>query len=137
MPDDFNAETILTDKGFKLVFEEHPGYFFACVEGDTTDSDAVDEYQSVIAAEISERKYDRIMIKRDVPLSNNSGQHCGVIYKVRGWQVRKIRYAFVDVNLEHMPFYNFALMFANQQGIEAKVFADIPSAEEWLLSDIA
>lgn len=135
MPDDFSPESVLTDKGFRLVFEEHPAYFFACVERDSTDSDAVDDYQKTIAVEISKRKYDRVMIKRDVPLSNNSGQHCGVIYKVRAWQARKIKYAFVDVNPAHLPYYDFALLFAHQQGIDAEVFGDIPSAEQWILND--
>ncbi len=134
MPNDFQSKSILHEGEFKLVFEEHPGYFFACVEGNTTDSNAVDQYNETIAAEISKRQYDRVMIKRDVPLSNNSGQHCGVIYKVRAWEMRKIKYAFVDINPKHLPSYDLALMFARQSGIEAEVFGDIPSAEAWLLT---
>ncbi len=133
MADDFEKSELIQSQ-FKLVFEEHSEYFFACVEG-TTDSEAVDDYQAAIATEITKRNYDRVMIKRDVPLSNNSGQHCAVIYKVRGWEMRKIKYAFVDVNPQHMSSYSLALMFANQHGIEVAVFGDIPSAEQWLLSD--
>ena len=137
MSNDFYKKSTLSKGKFKLVFEELAEYFFACVEGDSTDSDAVDDYQKTIAEEISKRNYDRVMIKRDVPLTNNSGQHCGVIYKVRGWEIRKIRYAFVDVNPKHLSSYNFALMLVNQYGIEAQVFGDIPSAEKWLLNDRA
>ena len=95
----------------------------------------IDEYQAAIGVEISKRSYDRAMIKRDVPLSNNSGQHCGVIYKVRAWEMRKIKYAFVDVNPGQLSSYNLPLMFARQYGIEVEVFSDIPSAEQWLLRD--
>ncbi|CAN5140634.1 hypothetical protein BH20ACI2_BH20ACI2_22450 [soil metagenome] len=133
MSNDFEKSIVRLEQ-FKLVFEEHSEYFFACVEGDGTDSDAVDDYQRTIAAEISKRNYGRVMIKRDVPLTNNTGQHCGVIYKVRAWELRKIKYAFVDVKHEHLSSYNFALMYANQKGIEAQVFGDIPSAEAWLLT---
>lgn len=137
MSNDFHEKSLSDQPAFKLVFEEHAGYFFACVEGDSTDSDAVDDYQSTIAAEIGKRNYDRVMIKRDVPLTNNSGQHCGIIYKVRAWQWRKIRYAFVDVNPSHLSSYNLALMVANQYGIHAQVFSDVPTAKEWLLLDQA
>ncbi len=135
MPNDISNKFILDEGKFKLVFEEHPDYFFACVEGTATDSETVEEYQGAIAAEISKRTYDRVMIKRDVPLTNNSGQHCGVIYKVRGWEMKKVRYAFVDVNTVQLSSYKFALMYAKQLGIEAEVFSDISLAEEWLLKD--
>lgn len=132
MPDEVhpiksNAES------YNLIFEEHPEYFFACVEVESVTDELTREYNREIAAAISKRQYNRVMIKRDVPVRNNTGDHCSVIYMVRGWQVRPIRYAFVDVNPAHINFYKFALVYANDKGIEADIFGDVPSAKDWLL----
>jgi hypothetical protein len=130
MPDEVHPQRT---QPFKLVFEDHPEYFFACVEAGTVTDELTLEYNAAIAAEISKRQYDRVMIKRDVPLRNNTGEHCSLIYMVRGWSVRRIKYAFVDVKPEHVNFYKFALIYANGKGIEAEVFADIDLAKTWLL----
>jgi hypothetical protein len=134
MPDELHP-TLPDTSPFELVFEEHPGYFFACVEGDSKDPAAINDYQTKIAAEISRTRYDRVMIKRDIPISNNAPEHFSLIYKVRAWEMRKIKFAFVDVNPEHLKSYDFALLFARSHGIEAEVFGDVPTAKKWLLAD--
>ena len=134
MPNDTERDSEPLNREFELTFEEHEGYFFVCVEGESTSPKAIDEYQSHIAAEISKRNYDRVIIKRDIPLINNSAQHCSVIYKVRAWQIRHIKFAFVDMNPEHIPSYKLALLFATSSGVQAEVFADVPTARKWLLS---
>ena len=73
------------------------------------------------------------MIKRDVPMSKNVGGHCAVIYMVPAWQMRRIRYAFVDLNPGHISSYALALLYARENGVEVEVFSDVPSAKEWLL----
>ncbi len=130
MPDEVHP----TDQPYKLVFEEHPEYFFACVESDVTESLTVVEYQAKIAREISIRRYHRVMIKRDVPISHTAGGLCGVIYMVNGWQVRGIKYAFVDVELDRLQSYRFGLLYARINGVEADAFNDVPTAKEWLLA---
>ncbi len=135
MPDDFQPESISVsiDGVFELVFEDHPEYFFACVEGNATDPASIDAYQTRIAAEIAKRKYDRVMIKRDVPLTNNSADHCSIIYKVPAWEMRLIKYAFIDVKAAHLSSYKLALMFARGNGVQAEIFGDTKTAKEWLL----
>ncbi len=134
MPDDFQTITDDTSPEYKLVFEEHPGYFFACVEARLTTPEIAAAYQQKIAHEIDIRKYDRVMIKRDVPLDVLPAGLCTVMYKVRNWSMRSIKYAFVDVNPGHLHAYKFAILYAVSQGIEVEVFADIETAEEWLMA---
>ena len=134
MPHELHEQSGSGHEAFDLTFEEYPEYFFACVEGNSSDPIVINEYQSAIAAEISKRKYNRVMIKRDIPLSNNAAEHFALIYKVRAWEIRRIKYAFVDVALDHLSNYKFALLFGKSCGIDAEVFGDIDSAKEWLLS---
>lgn len=129
MPDEFKPAI----EPFKLVFEDHPAYFFACVEAESVTEAITLKYYAEIAAEISKRRCDRVMIKRDVPMTNNVGGHCAVIYLVAGWQLRRIRYAFVDLNQSHISSYALALLYAHDNGVQADVFGDVPSAKEWLL----
>jgi hypothetical protein len=129
MPDEFQP----TIDPFKLVFENHNAYFFACVEAEFVTEAITLKYYRDMALEISKRRCDRVMIKRDVPMTNNVGDHCAVIYLVAGWQMRRIRYAFVDLNPGHISSYALALLYAHDNGVQAKVFGDVPSAREWLL----
>ena len=129
MPDKVQPAT----EPFKLVFENQPAYFFACVEAESVTEAITLEYYAKIAAEIGKRRCDRVMIKRDVPMTNNVGGHCAVIYLVAGWQMRHIRYAFVDLKPGHISSYALALLYARDNGVQADVFGDVPSAKEWLL----
>jgi len=135
MAHDFTSYSDETSPKYKLVFEEHPGYFFACIEANETLDDLIQEYQNKIAHQISIRKYDRVMIKRDVPITNPAVELCAVIYKVKGWGLLEIKYAFVDVNPEHIDAYKFAVLYARSREIEIEVFEDILTAEHWLLAD--
>lgn len=134
MTANFHTFTDETSPHYKLVYEEHPGYFFACVEAGVLTVEQLHEYKQKIADQISIRKYDRVMIKRDLPLTASAVELCAGIYKVHGWNVRLIRYAFVDVNPAHINAYRLGLLYARSFGMEAEVFGDIPTAEAWLLS---
>jgi hypothetical protein len=130
MPDEVHSIA----KPYKLVFEEHPEYFFACVESDVFNSTIIIEYQTKIAREISIRQHHRVMIKRDVPMSHTAGELLGAIYRVNGWQLRGIKYAFVDVDASRLTSYQFALVYARAHGVSVEVFSDIDSAKDWLLA---
>jgi hypothetical protein len=130
MPDEVHP----INETYKLVLEEHPEYFFACVESQIFEPALTIEYHAKIALEISIRRYHRVMIKRDVPISHAASQLCGVIYMVNGWQLRGIKYAFVDVDPGRLPSYEFSLLYARNNGMNVEVFQDVPSAKDWLLA---
>jgi hypothetical protein len=134
MPDDFHPFSDETSDKYKLVYEEHPGYFFACVEAGVLSLDLLHEYKQKIADQISTRKYDRVMIKRDVPVTSSAIELCSVIYKVRNWRVRQIKYAFVDVNPGQFSAYKLAILYARSNGIEIELFGHVPTAERWLIA---
>lgn len=134
MPDDFQKFTDEPGGKYRLVYELHDRYFFACVEADELSPDIINEYQQKIADEIGIRKFGRVMIKRDVPMAGTPAELCGIIYKVRGWDLRDIKYAFVDANAENINAYNLGLLYARNRGMDVTVWADIPAAEKWLLS---
>ena len=126
-----------TSGDYKLVFEEHNGYFFACVEAGVLSDKKSLEYKQKIAGQISSRNFDRVMIKRDVPLTSSAIDLCAVIYLVKFWKVKQIKYAFVDVNPEHLNAYKLSILYARSRRIEVEAFGDVASAEKWLLSDHA
>ena len=135
MPDDFQPFSDETSDHYKLVYEEHPGYLFACVQAGVLSDELLNEYKQKIAHEISiRRSCDRVMIKRDVPLSASAIELCAVIYKVQNWQMRPIKYAFVDVNPQHLVAYKLSILYARSHGIDVEVFGDVRAAEHWLLS---
>jgi hypothetical protein len=133
MADDFHAFSDTSDE-YNLVFEEHPGYFFACIESDTLSPELLNEYKQKMADQISKRRYDRVMIKRDVPLTKPPMELCSVIYLVDNWKFRNIKYAFVDVNPQHLDAYKLPMLYARSLGMEIEVFGDVQTAEKWLLT---
>jgi hypothetical protein len=53
---------------------------------------------------------------------------------VDNWQLRSIKYAFVDVNPEHLNAYKLATLYARSRQMRVKVFSDVPLAKNWLLA---
>jgi hypothetical protein len=120
---------------YKLVFEEHPDYFFACVEAELVSPKIMESYQARIAHQISIRRYNRVMIKRDVPITETRAELCQLIYKVKNWDFRNIKYVFVDVDPRNLDAYQFALLYARSRGVEIEIFDNIDQARDWLLSE--
>jgi hypothetical protein len=121
--------------GFHLVFEDHPGYFFACVEAQNLTETQVVKYQQEIARAILQRRSRRVMIKRDVPHTRSSAELYQIPAMVDGSNALAIKYAFVDVVPDDLNTYKLALLDAENRGLQIAVFGDISAAENWLLDD--
>jgi hypothetical protein len=122
-------------EAFHLVFEDHPGYFFACVEAHTLTERQVAQYQHEIARAIIKRRSPRVMIKRDVPHTRSSAELYQIPAMVDDLNALNIKYAFVDVVPDDLNTYKLALLDAKNRGLQIAVFGDISAAEKWLLDD--
>jgi hypothetical protein len=117
---------------YHLDFEEHSDYFFACIEADELSPELTAEYQKKIVNEIRRRSFTRVMIERDIRLSNNSAELYPIPFMVDSLNIRHIKYAFVDLKPEHVRTYGLALLTAKDRGFDVEVFGDVQAAVEWL-----
>lgn len=119
--------------GYNLAFEKRDGYLYARVQADFMDLDKAKRYLREIAERVEGDGYDRLLLERDIPTMLAPGS---LYFASKAFQsyIGNCKVAFVNVHKPIEDKMSFAMLLAENNGGEFKLFDNVEQAEAWLLS---
>jgi hypothetical protein len=118
---------------YELTLEERPGYLFATIKATKLEYFPAKDLLIEIAAEVRGLRQTRLMIYRDVPSVMPRGQLFFIAVKMAE-AFKNVKVALVNPYADLNEDLDFAALTGNNRGGNFKLFADIETAEAWLLN---
>lgn len=122
-------------KPYTLTYETRPGYLYVYVEGENDSYEISREYWREVARESGRLGKKRVLIDENIPDPSTIADAFKFASEIPQMGFGSARIAFVDRYLEQNEINLFGELVAVNRGVNAKVFNDTASAEEWLLID--
>jgi len=119
---------------YSLEFEHRPDYLYAKVTGNEDSLDISLSYWTRVSAERQAHNYTKVLVDEDLKqqVALIDVYELAAVLSDMGFAGSTI--AFVDRQMDHMEFNQFAETVAVNRGLKGRVFIDFDEAEKWLLS---
>jgi len=92
------------------------------------------EAWQAIARECQRRDFQRVLIEEDIASQITAIEMFTVVSALPSMGFARIKLAFVDRHLSQQDLNAFGETVAVNRGMNAKIFASVEEAEEWLLT---
>lgn len=121
------------EKAYSLTFTVHPEFLYAHLKAEKIDEGIINGYVSELVARSDESGTDKILLYRDVPAVLPEGY---VFHTVNDSlaALRGKKLALVNPYRELDEAIKFGMTVGQNRGANYKMFADVESATEWLLT---
>lgn len=122
------------DKPYRITFERRPAYLYVYVGGEHDNYEISREFWLEIAEMSRQTGYPKVLVEEDIPQAVSMSDMFRLASELPQMGFRGVRVAFFDRYAAQNELNEFGELVAVNRGMTGKIFNDLMTAEEWLLS---
>jgi len=125
-------ENTLSEKPYRIVFEEYPNYLYALVHGDEYGYKVLAGFLREISEECKKRGFRQVVIEENISAIASEEDVVKIASEMPQLGYETLRVAYIDRFLEQKEINEMGQENAHDHGFDLQIFQNQLEAETWL-----